>query len=401
VAELPHVLGRFERSPVIILVTGRTAVARVGGISTIRRHVATAERLGLEPTVLFPASMKALGAEIAGELEGSVRCLAADAFANEASRNDDSTLVIAGDWFISPTAIVDFAAKTTGPAVARFVDRDRVVAPLARMKIGDLRALIPHAGDNPVSELINAAVPEDANVVSLGASDRHRLSDNVAIQRCETKLFGLHRLEHDPWHVRAFERLLAIPVAIRLAATPVAPAHLSLARIVLALASAWVLLQPGYWSGVGGALLYLLSRVLDAASGDLARAAVRQKSRGDKLDVVGDFATQIAVVWAIALRPGAAELSVLLGAVATLGLIASAGLAHRRVYRSVWKSHAYGGHVAVASDNFASRFARRNGPAYGLLLAALFGRLDLFLVAAALASHLFYVLWLRAVRTTR
>ena len=30
-ADLPPVIGRFDRNPVVILVTGRTAVARVGG----------------------------------------------------------------------------------------------------------------------------------------------------------------------------------------------------------------------------------------------------------------------------------------------------------------------------------------------------------------------------------
>ena len=54
----------------VILVTGRTAVARVGGISAIRRHVETAKRLGLDPLVLYPARMTALGAEIDAELDG-------------------------------------------------------------------------------------------------------------------------------------------------------------------------------------------------------------------------------------------------------------------------------------------------------------------------------------------
>jgi hypothetical protein len=37
---------------------------------------------------------------------------------------------------------------------------------------------------------------------------------------------------------------------------------------------------------------------------------------------------------------------------------------------------------------------QRDGIAYALLFAAVAGRLDLLLWAAALASHLFYVLWL-------
>jgi hypothetical protein len=43
-----------------------------------------------------------------------------------------------------------------------------------------------------------------------------------------------------------------------------------------------------------------------------------------------------------------------------------------------------------------SRFVQRDGIAYALLFAAATGSLHLFLWAAAVASHLFYVLWLLA-----
>jgi hypothetical protein len=57
---------------------------------------------------------------------------------------------------------------------------------------------------------------------------------------------------------------------------------------------------------------------------------------------------------------------------------------------------ARGPHPAAAGDEFISRFVQRDGIAYALLFAAAAGRLDLFLWAAAVASHLFYVLWLIA-----
>ena len=51
-------------------------------------------------------------------------------------------------------------------------------------------------------------------------------------------------------------------------------------------------------------------------------------------------------------------------------------------------------HAPAAGDEFVSRFVQRDGIAYALLFAAVTGNLDLFLLAAAVASHLFYVLWL-------
>jgi hypothetical protein len=65
------------------------------------------------------------------------------------------------------------------------------------------------------------------------------------------------------------------------------------------------------------------------------------------------------------------------------------------VLKPVWAADALGIRHRVRRDNFASRFSRANGPAYALLAAALLGRLDLFLWAAAITSHLFYLLWHR------
>ena len=41
---LPPVLGKATRDPVVLLLTGRTAVARMGGLTAVARHVATVDR---------------------------------------------------------------------------------------------------------------------------------------------------------------------------------------------------------------------------------------------------------------------------------------------------------------------------------------------------------------------
>jgi hypothetical protein len=115
VAELPPVLGKFTRTRVVVLVTGRTALARIGGIASVARHVATATRLGFDPLVVYPARMRALGAEIEGELGDHTPCLPSNELADQAGGDEDLVLVIAGDWYVSPQAIVVFNDHTTGP----------------------------------------------------------------------------------------------------------------------------------------------------------------------------------------------------------------------------------------------------------------------------------------------
>ncbi len=394
VIELPPVLGRHERSPVVILVTGRTAVARVGGLSAIRRHVATASRLGLTPIVVYPQRMTALGAEIDADLDGRAQCVPADALDGQAGSDDGGeALVIAADWFVSPAALYAFGRQTHGPAVARFTDRGRVVAPVARIPLTRLREIVARLGDGPVSELIDQAVAPDSAVVELAVGDRHRLSDNVAIERCERKLFGLGSHRGLPRSVQLFERYIAIPIARQLAATDITPFQVSLAKILVGALAVIVMSGAGYARGVGAALLYFVSRILDAVAGDLSRAAVKPASRGERFDMTADLVIHLALIWAIALRPGTGESDAAAGLLTTIGLLVSCTLTYRRVLRPAWDTQVTRLRHRIRTENFASRFWRRNGPAYALVFAALVARLDLFLWGTALASHLFYLLW--------
>ena len=155
------------------------------------------------------------------------------------------------------------------------------------------------------------------------------------------------------------------------------------------------IVPPGYVLGVTAAALYLVSRVLDAVAGDLARAAVKPKARGDKFDVIGDLLAHLCIIWAIAARSGWATGQIVAALATTLGLLASGVMTYRRVLKPVWAAEALGIRHRVRRDNFASRFSRANGPAYAFVVAALVGRLDLFLWGTAFASHLFYLAWHR------
>jgi hypothetical protein len=395
VVVLPPVLGKFTRTRVLVLVAGRTALARVGGIASVARHVATARRLGFDPIVIYPARMRALGAEIAGELNDETPCVPSADFVCAAGEDDALVLVIAGDWYVSPQAVVAFNDHTSGTAVARFEERGRWVAPVARMRCSDVRAVVARLEDGPPAELILSAADAGDEVVPLLVSERHRLSDNVAVEHCEDKLFASLGEGDEPWHVALLHDFVSIPMARRLARTRTTPAEIAAAKIVLGLGAAWMLTAGGYRSAVLAAALLVLSRILDAISADLARAAVRESPQNDRFDLAGDLAVQLAVVWAIAYRLGTTTATVL-AAVASAGILVSAAVSYLRVFRRVWDAQARGERHDVPRANYGARFARRNGPAYGLLAAALLGRLDLFLWAAALVGHLFYLGWLRA-----
>lgn len=395
VAELPPVIGRYQRNPVVIIVTGRTALARVGGLTAVGRNVTTARRLGLDPIVLYPPSMPALGAEIAGEVDSTVACMPADAFTDQAGLDDEQVLVIAGDWFIAPPAIMDFSERTRGDAVARFDDRGQVVAPLARMSVKQVRSFLGGLAKHPTGSLIAEASREDAETFPLSVRVRHRLSDSVAIQRCEDKLFAMLGTRHEPAHVRLLEKHVAIPIARRLARTQVRPVHAAMLQLALTYLAARVFAAGGYTAGVVGALVFAGSRIAESVAADLGRAAVRDGVQDRAPIVLLDVLGQIAILWSIALATDLIDYGALLAAIATVGLAASTWMTVHRILRPVWKARATQSRHHVPPDNFAARFLRRNGAAWGLLLAAVVGRLDLFLWAAALGSHLFYVMWLR------
>ncbi|RMD83931.1 MAG: hypothetical protein D6815_05355 [Candidatus Dadabacteria bacterium] len=391
--ELPPIIGRYDRTRVVILVTGRTAVARVGGVPAVVRHVAAARRLGLEPIVLFPPRMRALGAEIAGEVGEDVPCIPASEYTAEDERGSDLELVIAGDWYIAPGAIVGFNERTHGPAVARFEDRGRVVAPIARIERGALQRLIPKLGSSPAAELIHAAADPQAQVFPLAVAERHRLSDNVAVARCEQKLFASSDDLADPWHYRLLQRWVAVPLTRFLARTVATPAQVAALKIATGLVAAWVISRASYGAAVAGALLFFASRILDMLAGDLARSSLREGARGERFDVTGEIAVQIAMVWGIAQHVGGRPAAIA-AAIATAGILISVWVAYLRVFRELWAAEARGERPAVNPSNFGNRFWKRNGPTYGLLLTALIDQLRAFLWAVAVGSHLFWLLWL-------
>ncbi len=125
-------------------------------------------------------------------------------------------------------------------------------------------------------------------------------------------------MSHDTWIHRAARRCVRPLVATR-----VTPNHLTAARLASGLGAA-ALLAVGTppWT-VAGALLFLLSMLLDRADGELARLSGRTSPAGHRFDLWTDAVCDTAIVLSLGLaqRDGAlAPWAPALGALAALSV---------------------------------------------------------------------------------
>ncbi|MFT4571826.1 MAG: hypothetical protein ACI8TX_000246 [Hyphomicrobiaceae bacterium] len=388
--------GAVSDRTMVILVGGRAALCRVAGIPSVVRHVAAAQQLGLRAIVVFPRALAALGAEIAGAVSGRCPCVVVEDLERElGDDNDELVIVSAADWYLSFGTIHSFAQRTHGFARARVVERGAPAAPLARIP----RTLLPRVCEDLATESVARIVEfatRQAVVFEPEAGDRQRLSDDVSITAAEEKLVASVFGKPPLFDAGRPRRELAIHLAKPLARVGLDFAVLSMAKNAGGLAAATILFAPGYGAGLLGALAYFLVRALDGALAVAARASIGENARREKLDAAGDTVMQLAVLWAIALRPDMGPEGIGLASFASLGLVIATGLAWTFVLRDLWAAHSSKSLVDEPADEFLSRFVQRDGAAVALIFAALIGRLDLFLWSAAAAAHLFYIIWLTA-----
>jgi len=179
-----------------------------------------------------------------------------------------------------------------------------------------------------------------------------------------------------------------------LARSPVTPDQVTAAALALALLGAWELAAARAGAQAFGALLLWLSCVLDGCDGELARLKGLGTPEGAAFDLWADHVAHLATF--IALPIGAARLHPgapwpLLGAV----LVSGAALSAFGVWRLVLSAPAA---RRAAFPAWVERVASRD---YVYLIAAFAAveRLDLFVWAAALGSHAFWIrLWTLAAR---
>lgn len=120
---------------------------------------------------------------------------------------------------------------------------------------------------------------------------------------------------------RTWDARLARRLVTPLVGTPVTPNHLTTLRLLIGLAGAWCLTQPGFGWINAGALLIVLSNFVDHTDGELARISGQSSKLGHFYDLASDAFVTVALfvsmgAGVVAAGGQMAASPVLLGAVA-------------------------------------------------------------------------------------
>lgn len=120
---------------------------------------------------------------------------------------------------------------------------------------------------------------------------------------------------------RTWDARLARRLVTPLVGTPVTPNHLTTLRLLIGLAGAWCLTQPGFGWSNAGALLIVLSNFVDHTDGELARISGQSSKLGHFYDLASDAFVTVALfvsmgAGVVAAGGQMAASPVLLGAVA-------------------------------------------------------------------------------------
>ena len=208
----------------------------------------------------------------------------------------------------------------------------------------------------------------------------------------------------DGFMARHIERPISLAISRRLAATPITPNQMSLISMAVGICGGPFFLSSRPSMQTIGALMFLAHSILDGCDGELARLKFQQSRWGGVLDFWGDNVVHIvifgsmAVGWSLSAE---ALWPLWLGAGAVLGTLGSAGFVYWRLMRFKDGAGALFTSVSESSDRPLTRLldsASRRDFIYLVILLALFGRSNWFLVMAGIGAPIYLVLVLLAAR---
>lgn len=213
----------------------------------------------------------------------------------------------------------------------------------------------------------------------------------------------------DGFFARHFDRHISGAISRQLLKTPITPNQITLFVTGLGVVSGIFMAQPGYSPKVIGAVLFLLTSILDGCDGEVARAKKMTSRLGGWLDLWGDNVVHVAVFYGlgVGLAQDLGEARyVQLGGLAVLGTVVSAVLASIQTWRKSQRKGFDDGKslftsvVGDANDvkrapaweqrliKLSDALARRDF-IYGVVFLALIGRLEWFLWPCAIGANLY------------
>lgn len=202
----------------------------------------------------------------------------------------------------------------------------------------------------------------------------------------------------DGFMARHVERPISLQIARRLAATAITPNQITMVSVAIGLFGAPFFLSALWpWQTIG-ALLFLAHSILDGCDGELARLRFQESRWGGVLDFWGDNVVHIvtfacmAAGWSLS---AAASWPLLLGAAAVLGNLGSAAFVYWQLMRVKDDSGPLFTSVSTTPDRRLARLldaASRRDFIYLVLILALLGKSNWFLLLASLGAPIFFFL---------
>jgi phosphatidylglycerophosphate synthase len=305
---------------------------------------------------------------------------------------DGPVLYVAGDAVIEPAALRALASgapKETGALAAS----DCLESPTALVVPADGGR--PHDADSLATVAHRLRARDRLQRVATGDAPCRRVRTPSDAERIERELLAGLRRKTDGYFARHFDRRISSRLSPLLVRRGITPNAITAAATLVGLAGAACLAAPSRAFQLAGAVLFVVSTILDGCDGEVARLSFTSSALGHKLDLIGDNLVNAAVFLGIGWSTwqghgGPGMLLLVWLALGGFALATLAGFAFSRwIERSGRKEELHDLYESLASRDFA----------YFVLLLAGFGRLHWFVGFAAVGSYAFVVflavVWLR------
>jgi 1L-myo-inositol 1-phosphate cytidylyltransferase / CDP-L-myo-inositol myo-inositolphosphotransferase len=289
-------------------------------------------------------------------------------------------------WGTIPNRIVMLPAASVSEAA------DALDQGSAARDLGEVEARLASRFGLPARILILAAI--DPMIVETAAD----------VSVAERRLLKSLVKDTDGFMARHVERPISLQISRRLAGTAITPNQMSLISVAVGICGGPFFLSSRPLMQTIGAVLFLAHSILDGCDGELARLKFQQSRWGGVLDFWGDNVVHTVIFACMGISWSLSADStwpLALGAGAVLGTLGSAGFVYWRLMRLKDGDETMFTSVSDAPERPLTRLldsASRRDFIYLVILLALFGRSNWFLVMAAIGAPIYFFLVLFASR---
>ena len=288
-------------------------------------------------------------------------------------------------------AVVRQPPKFTGPTLIAsanlLVQREDVIALIkdgGRLITPD-KKLLPIGMARKLDDTVAQTLQKSSRVISVGVA--RRVEDNFMAAMAEDELWETMGSSTDGLVDTYFNRPAGRVLSKLLIHTSVTPNQVSVFATIVGVGAAGCLGQGDQRWDIIGALVLQLSAAIDCVDGDIARMVFKESKLGKWLDLVGDQLVHVALFAAIAMGVAVAKPAVpalALGVSAALGVLIAFGVVLRGMLHPDARGNTRLQRLIDATTN--------RDFSVGIIVLAFANRLDLFLWAAAIGVHVFWLL---------